>query len=174
MAISKREILRKIKAVLSAFFQADGSLLNVNASERSISHKFAEHLQKQFPDLVVDCEYNRHGNDIKMLRYYHSGLTKVANLEARTVFPDIVVHKRGNDKDNLLIIEIKKSDSGQNYRPDLEKLKAFTGDQFRYKVGIFLLFDVERKCLCCARCFSAGKEVNPISRSSLKEFMCSE
>jgi hypothetical protein len=161
--MSEREILRKVRNALKEFFQEEQTLLDVNASERSLSHKFAEHLQKQFPNLDVDCEYNRHGNDIKRLKYCLPGSTEVDNLEAKTVFPDVVVHKRRNDKNNSLVIEIKKSNSGQDHTADLEKLKAFTGSQYKYKVGLFLLIDVEGKCLSRVRYFTSGKEVGDIN-----------
>ena len=151
--MNKGKILQRVKTALVAFSQTERSLLNVNASERSISHKLAEHLQTQFPSFNVDCEYNRHSNDIKRLEYYRPKTIKVDSLEAKTIFPDIVVHERGNDKKNLLVTEIKKSNSRQDHTPDFEKLKAFTGSQYGYKVGLFLLFDVERGGLSQIRYF---------------------
>jgi hypothetical protein len=160
LAINKRETLQKVKVALAVLFQREESLLNLNASERSISHKFAEYLQKQFPNLNVDCEYNRHGSDIKMLQYHRPRSTRTDKLAAYTVLPDIVVHRRGKDDNNLLVIELKKSNSGENHTLDFEKLKAFTGNQFKYKIGLFLLIDVERRRLSEIRHFYSGKEVS--------------
>jgi hypothetical protein len=166
---NEEEVFRKVKAALTMFFQKEKALLDNNASERSISHKLAEHLQQQFPLLKVDCEYNRHGDAIKKLQYGHVESISTDDLEAKTVFPDIVVHKRGNDESNLLVIEIKKSNSGQHHGPDQEKLKAFTGNQYRYEVGLFLLLDMDRGCLGNVRCFKGGVEVNETMWANLKE-----
>ncbi len=61
------------------------------------------------------------------------------DLEAKTVFPDIIVHKRGTTK-NLLVIEVKKKDGGKDTK-DIQKLKIFTHPEgfFKYHIGIFLM-----------------------------------
>jgi hypothetical protein len=56
--------------------------------------------------------------------------------------PDIVVHSRGNDNANLIVIEIKRSVVCPF---DLAKLKALTtpktdGGEFGYALGLFLHF----------------------------------
>ena len=57
----------------------------MDANERSLTHKLAEYLQCEFPDWHVDCEYNRHGLDVKRLAI-HSWRVKADDTEARTVF----------------------------------------------------------------------------------------
>jgi len=160
MGISEVRIQKKVKDALKAFCREDRLLLDINASERSISHKLAEHLQKQFRHLNVDCEYNRHRNDIKRLQFPNDSSARMNDLEARTVFPDIIVHERGNDGNNLLVIEIKKSNSGLNHFYDYEKLKAFTSNPYHYKCGLFFLFDVEEKRLSDVLYFESGNKVN--------------
>jgi hypothetical protein len=44
-----------------------GFLLEHNLNERSITHKFAELLQRVFPEWDVDCEYNRNHDKMKTL-----------------------------------------------------------------------------------------------------------
>jgi hypothetical protein len=110
--------------------------------------------------LKVDCEYNKHedkekrlGDDKKMLellqqKYNVDQLTKkLDDTNAVTVYPDIIVHARGVDNCNLLVIEIKKStNTNAWYREfDKEKLAAFTkksGQQpfssYHYSFGLFL------------------------------------
>lgn len=164
----------KVRAALAAFFEEDHALLQVVASERSISHKLAEHLQRQFPELKVDCEYNRHGNDVKRLQYPCNGRIQENDLEARTVFPDIIVHRRQVDESNLLVVEIKKANSRENIDCDAAKLKAFTrkeddGGEYHYKIGLFLLFDAEGKRLADVRCFKDGEEVLNTMWANLRE-----
>jgi hypothetical protein len=58
--------------------------------------------------------------------------------DARTVFPDIIVHRRGS-KDNLLVIEAKKA--GSSNASDLAKVRAFmTSDEYQYRYGLLLQF----------------------------------
>jgi hypothetical protein len=98
-------------------------------------------LQAEFPKLRVDCEYNRHGNEIKRLRVPRDDIDW-DDTEAKTVFPDIVVHERGNDENNLLVIEVKKSSNNQNVQFDKNKLEAFTIEPYRYHFGLFLEISV--------------------------------
>jgi len=168
-----KEILAKLISAIHEFTQDDGELLNLDANERSISHKLAEHLQRHFSDLKVDCEYNRHGNDVKRLQYPHTypkGPIKWDDLDAKTVFPDIVIHKRGTDECNRLVIEIKKSNSAPDFRIDEEKLQAFTKDQYNYQLGILLLADVKEKKINVLHIYKQGEEVTSHYREFLREF----
>ncbi len=74
------ELHIKVETALREFFRNDIDLLCRDVNERSITHELAEHLQRQFEDLKVDGEYNRHG-----------GRTKKDDCN-RSVIPDIVVH----------------------------------------------------------------------------------
>jgi len=126
------EMKKKVEFCIRQLLRNDRHLLEIKANERSIAHKLAEYLQQQFRDWHVDCEYNRHGIEIKKLG------------EAR-VYPDIIVHLR-NMPFNLLVIELKCSN--ENYEGDIEKLKKFTDQNggFKYKFGLFLkILDQEIK-----------------------------
>ena len=119
----------------------DCPLLEMNANERSLTHKFAEHLQKEFPEWSVDCEYNRDGDDIpKRLRAMFDHIP-ADDENAQTVFPDIIVHHRGRQLDgehrNLVVIEAKKS--GNHDGRDREKLKEFKV-QYGYSFTVLLRF----------------------------------
>ena len=85
----------------------DWKLLKSDVNERSITHKLAIYLQENFPNFDVDCEYNRDGLDPKMLNLPVSNILD-NDTEAKTVFPDIIIHERGT-KNNILVIEVKKS-----------------------------------------------------------------
>jgi len=115
----------------------DSFLLESAANERSVTHKLAEYLQQEFPDYNVDCEYNRHGLLTKLLP---------RECESQTheyVYPDVVVHVRGNDDSNLLVIEAKLGKKPTVPVCDAAKLKGFTkpdGD-YHYQLGLFIGFD---------------------------------
>jgi hypothetical protein len=134
--LSRDDVKRRIIAAVCMLYRHDRELLAVDANERSITHKLAEHLQREFPCWHVDCEYNRRGAEVKRLNVNFRDL-RPDDLEAKTVFPDIIIHRRGTDQ-NLVVLEIKKSAGSDNTR-DIEKLKAFTAvSEYQYIYGLFL------------------------------------
>lgn len=151
-----QHILIKIHNGICDFLRNDKDLLANNASERSISHKLAEHLQSHFNDLNVDCEYNRHEGAVKTLRYSRDSYI---SHDDHGVFPDIVIHKRGNDRCNIGVIEIKKSNSNYGSYADEQKLLSFTGDEYQYQLGVFLIADINNKSLKIERIFRSGHEI---------------
>lgn len=158
--MSSKELLQKVIDALRSFLAKDKQLLRLDASERSISHKLAEYLQQEFPEWNVDCEYNRRGDRPKTMprSLFHDILDN--DQDAKTIFPDIIVHRR-NRADNLLVLEIKKSNSNVSFESDKIKLKAFTdreGD-YNYKVGLFIEFDIDNQKISSLRCFEGGQEV---------------
>ncbi|RTL28096.1 MAG: hypothetical protein EKK47_16710 [Burkholderiales bacterium] len=108
--MDEAEVSVRLNAALKCLCERDLHLLNVDASERSMTHRLAVHLIEQFPDHDIDCEYNRDGFDVKRLELAERA-AKDDDVEAVTVFPDIVVHRRGHNDDNLLVIEVKKRGS---------------------------------------------------------------
>ena len=156
------DLHQNVRTALCALFSKDSELLRRDANERSITHKLAEHLQTQFEHLDVDCEYNRHGDDVKRLAaMLPPDDTRTDCTDAKTVYPDIIVHKRGCDGSNALVIEVKKSNGGDTSR-DKRKLRMFTSslnaDEFRYRysLGMLLVFDVGSRTLGHAECYRAG------------------
>lgn len=151
----------KVGNALLEFFRKDDDLLFLDVNERSITHKLAEHLQCQFEDndeLKVDCEYNRRGKITKKLPWGDEPTRKDC-LRAKTVYPDIIVHRRGYKCDNLLLIEVKKSNGDDAHR-DEEKLRAFTmpGGDYEYELGLFLEIDVAKKRMNHVECFKDGSK----------------
>lgn len=117
-------VFEKVKNALKNFFKNECDLFEIGVSERSISHKVAEYLQYEFSDMKVDCEYNRHGLEIDPKKI------KDKKNNEKIIYPDIVVHKRGVDTNNILVVEIKNHGVSQKYLEDLEwdrwKLKELT------------------------------------------------
>jgi len=135
------DVKQRVIAAVCNLYRHDWDLLDVDANERSITHKLAEHLQREFPDWYVDCEYNRRRDDIK--RFYLDldfREIRADDTDAETVFPDIIVHQRCTEQ-NLLVIEVKKN-NGQKDTRDIKKLKAFTTRlEYQYQYGLFLRLD---------------------------------
>lgn len=90
------------------------------------------YLQGLFPTHDVDVEYNRHETDPKRLQ----GLEECETSDGR-VFPDIVVHRRGVDDRNLLVIEVKKSTNATSRECDRAKLRGFVED-FEYAFAVLV------------------------------------
>jgi len=119
----------------------DYQLLRNDSNERSITHKLAEHLSRQFPTWHVDCEYNRDGTDPKRV---HMRVKQVASNDdtGETAYPDIIVHERGTSN-NLLVIEAKKDSNSSDpeaIRNDKRKLCAYKRE-LGYRFGLFLKFN---------------------------------
>lgn len=132
------KVKEKVFSAVAYLLQNDSDLLYNDVNERSVSHKLAEFLQQQFSEWHVDCEYNRKMGEIKRLNVSFD-LIKPDDTEARTVYPDIIVHRR-NTEQNLLVIEVKKASSHEPLSKDKAKLTAFTkGDgEYRYNFGLLL------------------------------------
>jgi hypothetical protein len=121
-------IKARIISALVDLYRYDYELFDSQANERSITHKLAEYLQRNFPSWHVDCEYNRRENQTK-------------KIGRKRVFPDIIVHKRRTG-DNLLVIEVKKGES--NYEVDVKKIRKFlSSPQYFYRYGLFLSLNRE-------------------------------
>jgi hypothetical protein len=129
------------------------------ASERAITHRLAVYIEGQLrrdgfmsdaSPVVVDCEYNRHLDRAKRHRI-SVDLVSIVEKAKRTakpdsdddsfyvfsIAPDIVVHERGSDAKNLLIIEVKKATNPEFPDYDRLKLSCFTepSSGYGYKLG---------------------------------------
>ncbi len=167
------ELHMKVETALREFFCEDIDLLCLKANERSITHKLVEHLQRQFKCLEVDCEYNRRRNRTKKLPDAPE-TTQTTRPKQRPVYPDIVVHQRGFDENNQLVIEVKKSNRGNASR-DKGKLREFTkpGGDYKYRLGLFLKFDVgDQSGLKHAECYQDGEIQTCCRCKRLKKVFC--
>ena len=100
-----------------------------------MTHKYAEALQSVFRSWHVDCEYNRVGMVPKTI--------DLPERADKTVFPDIIVHRRGSPDSNLLIVEGKPSDALQrDIDFDRRKLDAYITGGLGYRYALFLTFHV--------------------------------
>jgi len=136
--LDKSQMKRRVTMACERFLKNDGYLLERDANERSITHKFAEHLQSEFRHWHVDCEYNRDEHRTKQLVLPRRESFPEEDGHARTVFPDIIVHRRGT-RDNLLVIEAKKSSNPDGDDWDREKLTEFK-TQLGYRFALFVRF----------------------------------
>jgi hypothetical protein len=130
------DVDKKLREALKRLLSDDSYLLKNDVNERSISHRFAMYLQRLFDGWHVDCEYNKDHDDTKKISFPKEVATN--DTDAKTVYPDIIIHKRGTSE-NFVVIEVKKSTNrdGNNY--DKQKLKAFKDDLgYCYAVALTL------------------------------------
>lgn len=108
--------------------------------ERSTAQRLAVHMVPLFAGWDVDCEYDRDGRKKKSLR----GIVKCdPHRETNTIFPDILVHHRGENGGvhNLLVIELKKDNPEDP--SDHMKLKLLTKPRshYAYQYGLYINID---------------------------------
>lgn len=99
----KLEIIEKlIVRALDLLYQKDSYLIKNGVHERSIVFRFAHYLQNlmdeadELKEFDLDLEYNKNGRFAKRIP-----------ARIRGAFPDLIIHKRGINDGNLLIVEFK-------------------------------------------------------------------
>ena len=97
------ELKLYLKQAIDRVKDEDRHLLDINGNERSIAARLAMYLQEYFTNYDVDVEYNRDREGVKRLR-------RNEGIQCR-VQPDVIVHRRGDEKSNLMVIEMKKKSS---------------------------------------------------------------
>jgi hypothetical protein len=162
--MNRSDVSKILQDSMDQLFRNDLHLLRYDVSERSITHKLAEYLQARVPELNVDCEYNRNfpsgPNSPKFLymidyeRKQVVGDTRVKDvdeeeLKAYSTYPDIVLHRRGVNHENTLVIEAKKINSSAPDEFDFAKLCGFTGhddgNEYNYEHGVFIKFESKKE-----------------------------
>lgn len=158
-----QEIKDKLISTLDKLVENDTYLLKNDISEWAITHRLAVYLEGKFSGYSVDCEYNGYvGSDnnkkyililkerAKELKISRDSDVEDEEFINRHVYPDIVIHKRGNNTDgaNLLIIEVKKSTSKIDKSYDMEKLSRYTSSDYdnklNYKLGAFIIVVIDK------------------------------
>jgi hypothetical protein len=129
------QVKARVAVAIEAVFVNDGLLLEWDVGERTIAAWLASYLKGVFPAHDVDVEYNRHGLDPKKV-----GLPVwCSNGGERLIIPDIVVHRRGTDHDNLLVIELKKTTNAESRDCDEAKVRAMKRE-LHYRYGVLIDF----------------------------------
>jgi hypothetical protein len=133
-----RTELNKLVTALGEFYAHETYLLERNLGERTLTHRLAVHLEKQFPGWNVDCDYNRLGE--RTLRLPKGTIVSTDDEIGKSIFPDIVVHQR-EIPNNLLAIEVRKVSNHQPPEHDQHKLRALTDPHlwFAYRIGVYLV-----------------------------------
>lgn len=137
-SISKDSLEEVLKEAFITLYDKDIYLIHSehnegdnHGSERAIVFRFAHYLQNLLDkkniltDFNLDYEYNRDG-------YNSKSLPDLGN-----VIPDLIIHKRGSNEDNFLIMEFKTY-WNKDSEKDIQKISAFMSkeNKYKYKFGI--------------------------------------
>ena len=162
-----RAIKQKFENAIRKIYSNDYYLLKNKLNERAVSPCLFCYLRPEFPDYNVDHEYNGNientvngrkqmvGSESEFRQFDKIRKPKIIDgMTVSNIVPDIIVHKRGFNTDNLLVIEVKLAKSKQfaklnlHDRFDTTKLHYFTGRSsgFNFKLGAFLQLGIDKYC----------------------------
>src|SRR6202051_1319711 len=138
MQAEMQAALDKVLVALGEFYAGETFLFAKDLGERTLTHRLAVHLERQFPGWEVDCDYNRLGE--RVLRLPHGTIVSTDDALGKSIFPDIVVHQR-EIPNNLLAIEVRKAANHQPPEHDQHKLRALTDPHlwFAHLIGVYLV-----------------------------------
>lgn len=123
--MDKSTITKILNSSINKLIEEQPELLDLDVTERALTHHLANYIAEQVSNFDVDVEYNRHGDVPKRLNL-PSREASDDEIRARTVFPDIIVHRRNTDEENILVVEVKKPGEQLDY--DNLKLNAFRNE----------------------------------------------
>jgi len=134
-------LLELVSTALDELYSKDEHLIIYEAHECSIVFRFAHYLQnlldahEVFAQYNLDVEYNRNGRQPKRIPNNRNG-----------VRPDVIIHRRGLNTHNLLIMEFKPPWDRYTFN-DRQKLKAFTQNsgEYAFQLGLSIALGKTRK-----------------------------
>lgn len=140
--MEEQEVTTRLNNALQKVAENDRYLLEFDLSERCIASRLALYLQNEFPDFNVDVEYNRDGATPKRLGLPEGYANFDENGQALVV-PDVIVHRRGHDGPNLLVLELKKTTNPEPRDCDRERVRALR-EQLGYEFGALIECETRR------------------------------
>jgi hypothetical protein len=152
--------LNSVVEALKEFYARETHLFEKDLGERTLTHRLAVHVEKQFPGWQVDCDYNRLGE--RTLRLPKGTIVSTDDAIGKSIYPDIVVHRR-EIPNNLLAIEVRKASNHQPPEHDRHKLRALTDPHlwFAYRIGVLLT--LAKKAVSSSEVYVGGLLDQPLS-----------
>jgi hypothetical protein len=152
--------LDKVVAALKEFYAREAFLFEHDLGERTLTHRLAVELERQFPEFEVDCDYDRLGP--RTLNLPHGSIVSTDDHLGKSVYPDIVVHQR-TVPNNLLAIEVRKAGNHQPIEHDRHKLRALTDAHIWFAYWIGALVILGRSGVTASEVYVAGKHEEGLS-----------
>ncbi len=134
------DIKKLINVALEKFYKNDRDLIEMDdegdmVSEQCMVFHIGGYMKNKMSTLTkfqwadLDCEYNRNMNNPKMMR------------DGRRFVPDLIIHRRRSNRNNLLVIEFKKKNANLHDKEDDRNKLMYLTDQeetFKYNFGLFV------------------------------------
>lgn len=137
------EVRNRLHAAMIELAEKEGHLFASNAAERSFAARLAMHLQALFPKHHVDADYNRVGALAKRVLLPPECKGRRDSDGKSLASPDVIVHRRGADGQNLLVVEMKKNTNPDRGNCDRLRLSAFRG-QLGYLFGALVICETRK------------------------------
>lgn len=135
--MERDDVRRRLDAAVARLVRDDGYLLANNLGERCIAARLAMYLQREFPEHSVDAEYNRDADTPKRLDL-HEDCANYRNEHGESlVVPDVIVHRRGPEGPNILVMEVKKTSNPVPRDCDRARIHAFRA-QYGYEFAALI------------------------------------
>lgn len=137
----RTEIVGLVERAVARLVVEQAELITLGVNEQTLSQHIANYMGASTPaGLRVDVEYNRHGLEKKVLMLA-PGHAPGSQLVPTVVRPDIVVHVRGTDEQNVAAFEVKKP--GVDLSRDRAKLEALIS-QYGYVCAAHIIVGVDK------------------------------
>jgi hypothetical protein len=152
--------LDKIVAALVELYRREQLLFERDLGERTLTHRLAVHIERQFPDFDVDCDFDRLGP--RTLNLPRGSIVSTDDHLGKSVYPDITVHQR-DVPNNLVALEIRKDTNHQPVEHDRQKLRALTNPHIWFAYWIGALVTLGRNAVTSSEVYVAGKHDEGLS-----------
>jgi len=151
------ETLNNIDSGIHELVNNEIDILQRGLNELNLNGHLRGYLRPLFPNFDVDPEYNGDilkENDRKALDIAKNRMLEIGiepnERNNYPLTPDIIIHKRNSNEQNLVVIEIKKDNNNRKNKDfDLLKLEHMTidymGNHYNYKLGVAIIFGTNTK-----------------------------
>lgn len=111
---------------LIELLEKDSNIIDRKLHENCINHRLAMYMGLGIEHNVinVDCEYNKNMDGAK-------------EVLGHKRLPDIIIHQRKSNENNLILIEAKKQKLDVE---DIEKINYYLLEPYKYKVTVGVLY----------------------------------
>lgn len=154
--MDKKSIKTLIERVLKELIRRDIGLIHRKVREECINHRLACYLEQFLSEYKcrkysVDLEYNKNYNDPKRIQ--------IDDKNTKAIRPDIIIHDRENNDNNLIAFEIKKNYTERTLKHDSKKIRGLFRSPYNYKYGCLISYLPEKKYIKVKLLSNQGKNV---------------
>lgn len=136
---TNKELKFIVEEALNMLYEYDYHLIENKLHEQCMVFRFGLYFHKLiqktiYADFDLDLEYNKNINNSKYTKHNSNGIR-----------PDLILHERGNNENNILILEFKKTERSR--KKDINKLEDLTSitQGYKYSLGGSILLTITRK-----------------------------